>query len=253
MANKYTRKGKERGNAPAEQFPVDDEFVSISARVWNAAQPYLRQIGYVLAGAVVAVGIGWGVSKYMNGSRQDATEMFGLAVRVYEADLLGPDEKAKPDDEVPRFKTAKERADATVQKLDALDKAHGSTKVAAKARSLRAAVLFDQGKYAEAADLWRKVAEESEAGDPMKIVAREAVGLCLESQGKLDDALNIFKEIEAAGGGFLKDRAQLNQARVLAAKGSKADAEKLYKGLLERVPQGGLHDEIQTRLTALGG
>lgn len=253
MANKYTRKGRERGDAPTEQTPVNDEFISLSARIWNAAQPYMRQIGYAAAATGVVLGIAWGVSGWMNGARQEATEQFGRVVRMYEADTLGADEKAKPEDEVPRFKTAKERADATLAELDKLDKAHGSSAVAKKARSLRAGILFDQGKFAEAADLWRKVADESDAADPVKVLARESVGLCLEAQGKLDDALNVFKEIESAGGGFLKDRAQFNQARVLAAKGSKADAEKLYKGLLERTPQGGLKEEIQTRLAALSG
>jgi predicted negative regulator of RcsB-dependent stress response len=253
VANKYTKKGRARGDLPAEGLAVDDEFISLTERVWIAIEPYLLQIGYGIAGLGVAALALWGLSSMWTGSRQDATEMFGKAVRVYEADLLGAEEKPKADDDVPRFKTSKERADATLAELDKLDKAHGSTKVSKQGRALRASVLFDQGKFAEAADLWRKVADDADKTDPMKVVAREGVGLCLESQGKLDDALNLFKEIEGAGGGFFKDRAQLDQARVLTAKGSKADAQKLYKDLLGRVPQGGLHDEIQSRLSALDG
>jgi tetratricopeptide (TPR) repeat protein len=253
VANKYTRKGRARGDAPSEPLPVDDQFVSLWARAFAAIEPYMRQVALGLAAAVVAALALWGVSHLMAGARQDATESFGRAVRIYEADLLGADEKVKSDEDVPRFKTSKERADATLAELDRLDKAHGSTKVAKQARALRAGVYFDQGRFAEAADAWKKVADDADKADPMKVVAREGVGLSLESQGKLDDALTIFKEIESAGGGFFRDRAQFDQARVLAAKGSKAEAEKLFKDLLGRVPQGGFHDEIQTRLTALGG
>ncbi len=257
MANRYTRKGKEKAGAPAAPLPVDDQFTSLWARAFAALVPHIRLVGYGLAALAVTLLGAWGLLHLRTGAREEATELFGRAVRIYEADLLGADEKpkpdARPDEEPPRFKTAKERADATLAELDKIASKQGRSGVGRQALSFRAGVLFDQQNYAEAEKVWRQVVEGAANDDPIRVLAREGVGLCLESQGKLDAALTVYKEIESAGGGFFRDRAQFDQARALAEKGSKPEAEKLWNELLKRVPQGGFHDEIQGRLAALGG
>jgi tetratricopeptide (TPR) repeat protein len=253
LANKYTRKGRERGDAPVEPLPVNDQFMSLSARGWVAMSPYFRQIGFGLAGLGVALVLAWVILHWREGKRESATEAFGRAVRIYDAELLTSDEKPKADEDVPRFKTAKERSDAALAELDKLARDYGGTPVADRARAVRAGVLYDGGNFAEAQKLWQQVADAAGKDDPMKVVAREGAGLCLENQGKLDEALAFYQELETAGGGFYRDRAQFDRARALAAKGNKPEAEKLWKELLSRVPQGGLHDQIQSRLAALSG
>ena len=246
MANKYTKKGKE-----AE--PVEDQFVSFWDRAWEQVTPHLTRIGIAIAGGFALFAIVQVAFYFRDSGRQDATEMLGRVQRIHEADLLGETEKPKADDDVPRFKTAKERNEAVLAELDKLSKAHGSSGAAREARALRASVLFDLGKTEEARGEWAKLAADADRSDPLALIAREGQGIALEASGKGDEAIALYKELEMRGGDFYRDRAKLDVARVLAHQGKKDDATKIYKELLGKIPTGPMHDEVQARLSALGG
>lgn len=244
MANKYTRKGKQ-GTPLGE-----DEFVSFWNRIYEASLPYARHIAIGVAGALVVAVLAWVGLWVRSNARQDATEAFGRAAQLYDAELKSADKDAKvaapADDEVKQYATAKERSEAVLAELD---KVKGSA-VAKSARLARAGVLYDLGRYAEAEPLFRAVAEDADG--LVRDVAAEGVGLALESQGKLDEALKAYQAL-AARDGLLKDRAGYDEARVMAAKGDKEGAVKLVKDVLGRIPTGLLHDQLQTQLAQLGG
>lgn len=249
VANKYTRKGKQ-GSPLGE-----DEFVSFWNRAYEASLPYARHIAIGLAGLVVVAVLAWVGLWVRSNARQDATEAFGLAAQLYDAELKTADKDAKAADKAPaladsdgvkQYATAKERAEAVLAELD---KVKGSA-VAKSARLARAGVLYDLGRYAEAEPLYRAVADDTEG--LVRDVAAEGVGLCLENQGKLDDALKAYQAL-AARDGLLKDRAGFDQARVMAQKGDKDGAVKLLKEVLGRIPTGQLHDQLQTQLAQLEG
>jgi hypothetical protein len=246
VANKYTKKGRD-----AE--PVSDQFVSFWDKAWEAVTPHLTRIAIVVAAAFALFGIMQAAFYYRDSGRQESTEMLGRVLKIHEAELLGDSEKAKADDELPRFKTAKERNEAILTELDKLAKAHPSSGAAREARVLRAGVLFDLGRVDEARAEWTRLSGEAQRGDPLGLIAREGEGIALETSGKGDDAIAIFKELEVRGGEFYRDRARLDVARVLVRQGKKDDATKIYKEMIGKVPTGPLHDEVQTRLSALGG
>jgi tetratricopeptide (TPR) repeat protein len=248
VANKYTRKGRSKDN---EAAVGEDEFVSFWEKAYDAIAPHARNLGYAAAGAAVMIAIVWVALYWSESKREKATEAYGHAVRVYTADLL-PEDGKKPDDDLPHFKTAKERAEAALAELDQLEKDHGSTSVAKEAHAFRLGVLYDLGRYDDARATAEKVPDEGKA-DPVKILAREDAGLALEDTGKLDEAMAVYKELAEKGGDFFRERALFDQARVLAKKGDMAGAKDLYKKILEKQPSGLLHDEVQNRLNALGG
>ncbi len=263
MANKYTRKGR-------QQAPVaEDEFVSFWTRAYEALLPHASRIGIgLLAAVVVMIGFWVGASLRDRG-REDATELFGRAVKTYEADLLPAeqpkDQKDQPkdqkdvakdeesSDDVKRFKTADERAQAVIAMLDEIRAKHRFARAAKEAELFKAGVLYDQGKFAEAEAAYRKFLDEAPADHAMRAIAREGVGLALESENKLDAALDEYKQMEPKTGDFFRDRVLLDEARVLTKKGDKAGAEKTLKDILAKSPTTSLREEIQSRLTELGG
>ena len=269
MANKYTRKGKEK-----PVLPPEDEFVSFWEHAFKAVEPHLRNIAIgtgVLVGTLV---VAWIVLYFVRGSREDATAMFARATRIHDAELLPADDKdkdkkpdakaeAKPevkddkksDDEetVPRFKTSKERAEATLAALDKLEKSHGSANVTAQAKLFRAGVLYELARFDEAKKIAEAFAGGAAKGNPLVPLAREDAGLVLESQGKHDEAIALYKDLAEKGPDWFRDRAMLDQARATAKKGDTAGAKDLYKKILEKMQAGPLHDEAQSRLALLGG
>ena len=245
--SKYNRKQK---------APKEDEFVSFWGKVFQAVEPYLRAIGITAATALVLVFIVWGVTSWSESKAQKAAEQFGRAVKVYDADLLTDDTKPKVDDDnpIPRFKTEKERADAALAELDKLDKDFGSSDVAKNAQLVRAGILYDQGRFDDAAKAYDSALKNAPKDGAVAAVAREGAGLCDEARGKLDDALSKYKDMEPTGTSeFFRDRALVAQARVYVKKGDKKKAAELYKEALVKVPTTGLKDEIQAQLATLEG
>ena len=241
--SKYTRK-QNAGKKP------QDEFVGFWDKLFTRAAPYANAIGITALTAVVIIGAVWGVTSYLEHKSQAATESFGRAVKIYEADLLTDDMPAKTDEEnpIPRFKTEKERAQATLAELDNFDKKYGGSATAREANLFRAGVLFDQGRFDEAGKLYDKVLD-GKGATPMALLAREGRGLVDEQQGRLDDALKQYRELEPKTGDFFRDRALWDQARVLQKKGDKTGAAAKLKELVEKVPTSPLKDEAQN-LTA---
>jgi len=247
--SKYNRKQKN----PAKQ---EDEFVSFWQKAFQQIAPYAQRIGVTVATAVAILFVVWGVSTWLEHRTQAAAEQFSTAVKVYEAELLpasGDPPKTKEGDP-PRFKTEKERADAALAELDKLDKEYGGTKAAKSARLIRGAILFDLGRYDDAAQAYEKALAEASTPS-MRAVASEGLGLCDEARNKLDDALTHYKQMEPreGAGDFGRDRALYNQGRVLLKKGDKKGALEAYKQALAKVPTTTLKDEIQTQVMLIEG
>ncbi|HZS37311.1 MAG TPA: tetratricopeptide repeat protein [Polyangia bacterium] len=246
--SKYTRKQKSKGS---------DEFVGFWEKVYTTAAPYARKILIVITTTLVIVFAAWGIINYREHRAESAAEAFGRAVKIYDADLISDlnPAPAKSDEEnpIPRFKTEKERADAALAELDALEKKWGSTDAAKNALIFRAGIQYDQGRWDESAKLYQKAAERADKDPSVAAVAHEGVGLCAEAQNKLDDALAAYKAMEPKSGDFYRDRALYDQARVYLKKGDKKKAGDLYKEVLAKMPTSQLRDEIQNQLAQLEG
>jgi predicted negative regulator of RcsB-dependent stress response len=243
--SKYTRKQRQ---------PAQDEFVGFWDKMFRKVEPYARAIGITLLTAAVLVGVVWGVTRWMERKSQSATEAFGRAVRIYEAELITTDEPPKTEEEnpVPRFKTEKERAEATLRELDEFDKKFGRSATADEATLFRAGVNYDLGKNDDAAASYEKFLKNAHAS-PLTTIAKEGLGLVREQAGKLDDALKLYQELEPKTGDFFRDRALWDQARVYVKKGDKKKAADRLKELVAKVPTSPLKDEAQTQIAQLEG
>jgi hypothetical protein len=245
--SKYNRKQK---------GPAQDEFISFWAKAFQKVEPYLRAIGFTLAGALVVILGTWAVTHWLEGRAQGAAELFGRAVKIYDAELFVGDKAPENKDEqnpVPRFKTEKERADAALAELDKLDKQYGSSQVALDGVLVRAGILYDQGKYDEAQKHYDKLAGQAPPSTAVLVVAKEGSALCDEQRGKLDDALNKYKSMvpEGKSGDFYRDRALYAQARIHIKKGEKIKAAEILKEITVKMPTTPLKDEIAARLAQI--
>ena len=243
--SKYTRK---------QRTPTQDEFVGFWDKVFRAAEPYARAIAITVVTAGVLIAVVWAVTNWTEKKAQGATEAFGRAVRIYDAELATSDEQPKSDEEnpVPRFKTEKERAEATLKELDEFDKKYGRSATAEEATLFRAGVFYDLGRVDDAVAAYEKFLKGAHAS-PLQAAAREGLGLCKEQQGKLDDALGQYQQLEPKKGDYYRDRALWDQARVWQKKGDKKKAADRLKELLAKVPGSPLKDQAQNQIAQLEG
>jgi hypothetical protein len=216
-------------------------------------------------GAVVLVLIGLAIHGYYDRKREEkATAGFDSAVQAANARVLGdiPAELQIPgeDPTALKFKTAQERSTATLAALDKLEADYSGTDVAKRAKLMRAGVLFDLGRYDDAATAYNQAL--SGADGALRYVAREGVALSIEAKALaekdaalrtagLDKALAEYKLLQPDEKGYYHDVALFHQARVLALKGDKDGAVKLYKQIVDTLPSSPVVGEARERLALL--
>jgi predicted negative regulator of RcsB-dependent stress response len=245
--SKYNRK-KEN---PA--LATTDEFVGFWQKAFERVRPFARAIGWSLAGFVVVVGVFAAFQTWSERRAEGATEAFGRAVRIYENDLAGelPKPGEKPEasehaDDLPKYKTAKERAEATLSELGKLPPA-----AAKNAKLFRAGVLYDLERYDEARQAYAEAARG--AAPEVGAIAREGEALCLEQLGKVDEAVAAYDQIAPRGDKateFYRDRALMGAARLLEKK-DKAQAIERYKEVIAKFNASPLREDAQNRLAVL--
>ena len=228
-----------------------DGFVGFWQRKWESITLYFSRGLVLLVGLVVLIVAGWGISQYLDGRKERSTEALGRALRIADAPLITEQEKdVEQSDEVPRFKTNKERQDSALKVLADLDKDYASTPAALRATLMKASLAYDQGRYPEAESLYRRFVDAKPREQALVLLAQEGIGLCAEARSYFAAAQAAYTA--QAAGDLFKERSQWNLARVYAKQGNKAKAVEIYKEMLAKGdPKSSLRDDIQNRLSQL--
>ena len=252
--SKYNRKKENPAVA------TTDEFVGFWQKMFERARPYATASGWLLVGFVAVVGIVGAVTSWSERRAEGATEAFGHAVRLFENELVGetPKPGEKPEasigepkdhegDNVPKYKTAKERAEATLAEIAKLPP------VAAKnARLFKAGVLYDLERYDEARAAYAEAS--TDAVPAIAAVANEGVALSLEQLKKIDEAIAAYEKVAPRGDkatDFYRDRALMGSGRLLEKKGDKPGAIERYKEIIAKYASSSLREDAQNRLAVL--
>ncbi|MBL8635924.1 MAG: tetratricopeptide repeat protein [Myxococcales bacterium] len=228
-----------------------DGFVGFWQRKWESITVYFSRGLVLLVGLVVLIVAGWGISQYLDGRKERSTEALGRALRIADAPLITEQDKdVEQSDEVPRFKTNKERQDSALKVLADLDKDYASTPAALRATLMKASLAYDQGRYPEAESLYRRFVDAKPREQALVLLAQEGIGLCAEARSDFAAAQAAYTA--QAAGDLFKERSQWNLARVYAKQGNKAKAVEIYKEMLAKGdPKSSLRDDIQNRLSQL--
>jgi hypothetical protein len=181
-----------------------------------------------------------------------------------ERGMIGDPDKADDDDvpheNIPIFKTPEARRDAALAKYREVDEHYKGTGAAWLARLGEGAMLLDKRDPDGAIAAFNDVAGSSlaKADGEVRGRALEGLGFAYELKAQMhpdehdkdiDQALEQYKQLEATDIFGFKQMAMYHQARCYEAKGDKAKAIELLKGLREelmRDPQGHLFDELKS-------
>jgi predicted negative regulator of RcsB-dependent stress response len=238
-----------------------DEITVLVSRLYELGKPYRRHISYGLAGLVVVV-VGAMLWSYFAGrGAAEASLLFSRAARTYDAEVQATtslpaaedDASAEPagSDDGARFKTDRERLEATLRAFDEVLKEHGSGRVGAETSLARAGVLYDLGRYDDAAKAYAAFLD-GQGDSPLAFLAREGLGYAYEGKGELDKALTEFRALDQVP--IYHQRAMFHQARLLALKGDHKTARGLYQRVAERADAAPwLRERARERLAALTG
>ena len=236
-----------------------DEFVSFWNRFGAKLAEHRKKVIAALVVVAAGIGIGWGTIAHRAAQETKATAAFARIDRIATAELLSEtaDDQAKADasdeQQVPRFKTEKERLEAAIKEADAFVAAFGSEGLGRRARFGKAGRLLALDKAAEAATIYENLAA-SETDPELRIIEQEGAAVAHEAAGQLDEALRGYTalaESSQQSGSFYLDRALYDKARILEKQGKAKDAEQVLREILNKVPKTFLRQQIDDRLAIL--
>jgi tetratricopeptide (TPR) repeat protein len=242
-------------NIDRKELKNPDQFVSFWTHVGSGLNSHrLAVIGGVLG--ALAIGFGaWGVSGMMSRKAASTSHDFGRIERIATAELIpATGEAPKTDDGLPHFKTEDARLQAAIKEADTFIGGHGGSSLKEEALLLKAKYLMALGKASEALPIYQ--GQLGALDGRLRFLAQEGLGYALEASGQLDAALTAFTTLadeSQSQGGFYKDRALYQKARLLEKKGNGKEAEKVLHEILDKTPTTPLREEINDRLAVLEG
>lgn len=232
-----------------------DQFVSF----WSRVGAWISARRRVVVGGIVAVlgglALSWGVQGYLHSRGERTSAAFARIHRVATAALIPETgEPPKFDDDLPHFKTERERLGAALKEADSFLATHGGSPLREEALVLKARYLVALGRAAEAVPAYQELAGSLDQN--LRFLAQEGLAYAHEESGQLDKAIAVLgtlAEQSKGAGNFFRDRALYNKARLLERKGDAKEAQKTYREILAEAPTTALKDEIDHRLAVLEG
>jgi tetratricopeptide (TPR) repeat protein len=242
-------------NIDRKELKNPDQFVSFWTRVAQYITSHKTGVLGTLVLVLVAALGAWGGTTVMARRAADVSRDFARIERIASAELLpATGEAPKTDDGLPHFKTAQARLEAALKESDTFLGAHGGSSLKEEALLLKAKYLLALGRAQEALPIYQ--GQLGSLDSRLRFLAQEGLGYALEATGQIDGAITAFNtlaEESQASGGFYRDFALFNKARLLEKKGSGPDAKKLLHEILDKTPTTPLKEEINDRLAALEG
>lgn len=193
-----------------------EEILGLAQQTLNQARPYLK---WLIAGGIIIalIILGWVGSAYLKHSRESRAQ---ASLEELRPKLSQPDQ-----------------TDAAIQGLDALIRQYPSTQAALMGLVFKAHLLYQTGKYADAAQIYKELRSALGNNDPYgwSPFVTESLSYCYEAQGDYAQAAQTLKP--------LVDQAQGNYQTLLLARlavlydkaGKRPDAEAAWQRLLTQV------------------
>lgn len=245
MAKKLTKKALKQ----PDQFVGFWQRASYSVGEFAGAHAKALVIGISTLATVVIGSIV--ITQVSETRRASASVALDRTQRIATAELAAAGATPKQDG-VPHFGTEKERLEAALKELDG-HFTSGRVPLHAEAMLMRGRLLLELDRPDDAAGAYQKLLDDKL--DPrLRFLAHEGLGYAHERKGKLKEAAAQFGKLgeDAAGmGGFYKDRAQYHAARLAELQGNPAEAIRIYREVLDKIPTTSLRDEITNRLALL--
>jgi tetratricopeptide (TPR) repeat protein len=236
-----------------KELKAPDQFVSFWSQVGSGLGKRRTSILVVFVATFTAVAGIVGVRHLMDGRAATSSRDLARIHAIASAALL-PEKGDAPklEDDLPHFKTDKERQQAAIKAADDFLAAHAGSSLASSARLLKARVLMASGQPSEALKVYQEL--EGAVDEHLRFLVQEGKAYALEELGQIDQAIGVLDglaEGATKAGNFHRDRALFTKARLLAGKGHKKDAEKVLKDVLAEAPTTPLKEEISERLALL--
>ena len=206
-----------------ELLKKEDEFISLSARIYQYVVEYRKQIQWgaicVVAIMVIVVGIGL----YFRHINAKALAAYNMAYKS----LVSKSSSQAAEESIQR----------STEELDRLIREYGWTKVATLAIPQLAYMKFGQGKYEEAISLYETYLEKLKTDSIYRSMAYFGLAACYEAKGEHQSAIRYLNKIIENDTTFLKEEAMFSLGRVYDLSGRKELSKDTFQKFVSQFPQ----------------
>jgi TolA-binding protein len=218
----------------------ENEFARTVAHARDTMQQRGRDFGMIAGVIIVAIAIAGGYGWWRQSRNAKANALLAEALAVEEAQVVAPAAPAPgsplPVQQPGTFATDQARLEAALPKLQHAADTYPGTEAGMTARYHAAGVLAALGRYGEAEQRYRNVADSGSG-----LYARTAkLGLAdvLVSQGKYDEAIKIYQEVSTDTTSQLPvDGVLMQLGRAYMKAGKKNEAAHAFTRVVVEFPQ----------------
>lgn len=206
-----------------ELLKKEDEFISLSARIYQHVVEYRKQIQWaaicVLAIMVIVVGI----SLYFRHLNAKALAAYNMAYKSLASESSS--------------QAAKQSIQRSTEELDRLIREYGWTKVATLAIPQLAYLKFGKGKYEEAISLYETYLETVKTDSIYRSMAYFGLAACYEAKGEHQSTIRYLNKIIENDTAFLKEEAMFSLGRVYELSGRRDLSKDTFQKFVSQFPQ----------------
>ena len=114
-------------------------------------------------------------------------------------------------------------------------------------------LLYEDSKFAEAYDMFKKFIDKSSSDEIFIPIAVNKAAVCLEEQGKTDEALALLLKFEEGHEDSIAlDHILYNTGRLYAVKGDRAKSREYYTKVMKNYPDSVFSERAKERLFLQG-
>ncbi len=227
-----------------------DRFQAIAGKAAAWAAGNQRRIGQAAIALVAILALGAGAFAWQ---RSRAERAGALLYRMLDAlDGLVASGQAGDVGGRPVFRSAEEQRKAVIAAADEVRREYSSSAAARTATLASGDAHLRLGEWDAAIADYQAFLKDAPADDTLRFGALEGMARAREGKGDMDGAAAAFERLGAEVP-FMKGRAALERARVLAKGGKVEEAKKLLGSLPADVKDPLLEAEARERLAKLGG
>jgi len=219
----------------------ENEFARTVAQAQQVMATRSRDIVTLVVIVIAALLLAGGFAWWRQSRNDKASTVLAEALSIEEAPVIAPAKPAPgsplPVQQAGTFPTDQARLEASLPKLQQAADSYPNTDAGITARYHLAAVLAQLGRYAEAEQRYKEVADK--AGSKLYgRTARLGMADSLVAEGKYDDAIKIYQELSTDKNSQLPvDGVLMQLGRAYMKAGKRNEAAHAFTRVVEEFPQ----------------